>query len=561
MKKVLLISTVLFSFCFIYSQNADSQKNVEEEIELPDVTTIISGGSLTAGKDSVPDYRKILPDSKTGAFLLPKLDDINEEDVAANIEVPSSTKEQSVFAEGKIGGGYPFSFLGDFSVYRTTGNSPFEIKFAHKNEEGFGGKSSSDGYFYRNTSIEAEKEFINKKSNYKLSGWYKNLNEGFQLKSQSYTDYLCNSIGGDMLASWNFTSGVYIKTDADVSFYNRYGTKFNGSAVPAAEYEKNARLFAFMPELKIGWTDSVFDIALNVKYETQLNLKDSNTLEKAPEASSAEAGHRGRFTVNFAWQEDTVRIFADAGLAVGNSIGGQKVLFPFSLGAQFEFPYSLSSRVISLGVQGGLKSQWQLAEKIEQENSFAVLACLPSEQSDWYGLVTVVLPIKEIFTLSVDTEYKKTAFDNGVWAADYNDSTSLSGSGFYFIKQINRTELNTNVEFDAVLKMFKLTGEWKAYWMDVPSYDDRQSVKASVLIEGEKAKWNAGASIKEYIGSNADAVPEIGVVSSVKASPSIRLALEADDIIKLVTRKTRDFCHSQYKKNSGHVTALVKFQF
>ena len=49
--------------------------------------------------------------------------------------------------------------------------------------------------------------------------------------------------------------------------------------------------------------------------------------------------------------------------------------------------------------------------------------------------------------------------------------------------------------------------------------------------------------------------------AGLRVGKSIQLALEAEDIIKLLTGKTRAFSASQYEQSCGHVTALVKFQF
>ena len=321
MKKSVLKIALLLAVSALWAQNQEQNVQTEEEIELPDVTTVISGGALTAGKDSVPDYKKILSDAKTGSVELPSLDKTEDSGAESSEYTASSGAERSVYAEGKIGGGWPFYFTGDFAVYRTTGNAPFEIKFSHENAEGFGGESSSDGYFFRNTLIEAEKSFITKKSKYVLSGWYENLDEGFQKKSDSFTDYLWNNIGGKALADWTFSGGAYLGLDVLASYYNRYGTSYSGAASPAFSWEKSAKLFTFIPQFKAGWKNSSFDIGFNAEYATQMNMKESGTLEKAPDSSSAETGQKGHFDLKFAWTEENVQAWAEAGVTFGSSTG------------------------------------------------------------------------------------------------------------------------------------------------------------------------------------------------------------------------------------------------
>ena len=70
--KKLLLNTILLATAFAVfaqSKNTASNEIVEEEIELPDVTTVVNGKTFTAGKDSVPDYTKILPENSAPVAL------------------------------------------------------------------------------------------------------------------------------------------------------------------------------------------------------------------------------------------------------------------------------------------------------------------------------------------------------------------------------------------------------------------------------------------------------------------------------------------------------------
>ena len=80
MKKIFLILTACFCGTFVFAQTEGEVQSSENEIELPDVTTVISGGALTAGKDSVPDYKKILPDKNTGSLELPEMESVQKKD-------------------------------------------------------------------------------------------------------------------------------------------------------------------------------------------------------------------------------------------------------------------------------------------------------------------------------------------------------------------------------------------------------------------------------------------------------------------------------------------------
>lgn len=556
MKKYLFVFTMLFLGFFVFAQ-ADGQ-NPETEIELPDVTTVISGGALVAGKDSVPDYKKILPDKNTGTVQLPAMDGIQTGQLPSRQYEQKYSDEKTVFAQGKIGGGFPFCFTGDFDIYRILGNSPFKISFFHRNYEDFADKKSSDGYFFRTTGLEAEKKFLGEKFEFVFSGWYKNQDVGLQSKSLVFTDYLWNDLGADLYSLWNFEKGWNLKLGFLGSYFNRYGTKVSKEAVFDEEWQKNAKYLSLIPELSAGWKNSQFDLSLLARYQSQLNMKDSDTLYKAPEASSSEAVHKGQFMLNFAWLNKIAKIQASGGIIIGNSIGKQKILTPFTVGADFEISNPLSFRPMGLKFEGGLDSVLEFAGNLEKKYRFSGLCCLPSEQTDWYGLAKASVPVKEIFSLNIEGEFRKTAFENGMWSPDYEKN--LSKAGFYLIAPNERTEFRSEAEFCAETEAFSFSGRWKAFWIDIPAGEEAHSLRAEVIFAPEK-RWNLTLAAEQHFGEEADKVPVLDAGAGLRVGKSIQLALEAEDIIKLLSGNTRTFSSSQYEQSCGHITALVKFQF
>ena len=113
-KKSIFFLTALFAAAGLWAQNAQS-------IELPEVTTVISGESEKAGQDTLPDFSDVLklPDGSGGVEpVLPEVETFENTDIAFGKTKPV---EKSVYAEGLIGGGYPAFFTGNISVARTTG--------------------------------------------------------------------------------------------------------------------------------------------------------------------------------------------------------------------------------------------------------------------------------------------------------------------------------------------------------------------------------------------------------------------------------------------------------
>ena len=122
-KSVLVLA---FVFAVMYGTNLFAQS-----IELPEVTTVISGETEKAGQDTLPDFSDVLklPKGSGGVEpLLPEVETGATTEVAAGKTKPV---EKSVYAEGLLGGGYPAFFTGNISVARTTGASPFKFSFEH----------------------------------------------------------------------------------------------------------------------------------------------------------------------------------------------------------------------------------------------------------------------------------------------------------------------------------------------------------------------------------------------------------------------------------------------
>ena len=81
----------------------------EEAIALPDVTTLVSGGAITAGKDSVPDYAPLVPGMDDGRLDVPEIVEAPKEEKKTEAQEPP--KSDTKF---RLGGGLYTAFpLGD----------------------------------------------------------------------------------------------------------------------------------------------------------------------------------------------------------------------------------------------------------------------------------------------------------------------------------------------------------------------------------------------------------------------------------------------------------------
>lgn len=557
MKKVILTICLSCIFCF-YGFSQDNN-NVEEEIELPDVTTVVSGGALTAGKDSVPDYKGVIPTIESAKVELPKLSNSDDVENISNVSNSIQNIEKSVYAEGKAGGGYPFYFLGDFSVYRTTGTSPFSINFSHESAEGFADNSAANGFFERNTFVSANKSFNLKNGKNELYGSYNSANNGLQSLSPSFVDIVYHNVAAGFSSDWKLNNNFSVYYGTDGSWFNRYNGIFLDSAISSKSYEKDSKLFDINPWLGIKWEKDNFEIDFTANYSLELNLKDSKTLLKANGSSSEESSHRGEFDLSFVWKNEVSKLKSNVAAIIGTAIGEKKdIIVPFSVGMELALPNSFSSRKISLELEGGMDSYSEKIRDLETKYKYSVATSLLTETTDWYGFGKISLPIKEFFGLRLSGEYRKTAYDNGVWWSDYSNKSS---SGLYFITNNNREDFNTETEVNFVLGNVKLSGLWKAYWLDVPCCQDEHNIYATVQYQSKNTNWDLGGSISKGLGDNAEFIPNISADATFRISHSIRIAFELNDIIKLIKNETRSYANSDYVEKGGSAALLVKFQF
>ena len=101
MKKTVVFLTAVLFAAELFAQTSDALQQ-EEAIELPEVTTVVSGVSIKAGKEAVPDYKEILPDTSSSELELPEMNQVNTQNVPQSSFKVLSPWKKTVFAEGRI---------------------------------------------------------------------------------------------------------------------------------------------------------------------------------------------------------------------------------------------------------------------------------------------------------------------------------------------------------------------------------------------------------------------------------------------------------------------------
>jgi len=527
----------------------------EEQIQLPDVTTTVSGDSLTAGKNAIPDFSSLLPD--TANAPLPKLPGAKSESLPQEPEAAISYEsDKAIYAEGLIGGGYPGFFSGDFSIYKSSGDSPFSLRFSHESENGYGVHTAADGFSDSKTALSGAKKITFKQSVLTLGASYDTQSYGMQSVSPCFFNTTQQTIGTKDSVLWNLPKGFSIILGTDGSWYSRYAGIVPAAPAVYALQEKEASLLSVNPELVFAWSAEQDD-----GHGFKMTLRSSYSLETfltETEATSGTTTHRGEFGIAASWSNNTITAGAKVSIVVGNAIGSAPVIAPFAISFATHFKQGESERQVVISGEGGLDSYLPQYEDLEKKYAWATSDVLASETSDWYGLVKASVPIASLFSFDASGTFRKPAFENGVWEPAY---TTATGSGMYRFTATDRTLVDTDFGFSFLYKRFTLSADWKSSWLYVPVTESEYSIGVTGGMQSETGFWGTSVGVRESLGNGADAVPEISASGFYRLTDSLKLALELNDAAKLFSGKDRAYAGTNYLRRAGNVKILVKFFF
>ena len=516
----------------------------ENQIELPDLTTVVSGSNQQEDFAPAPDFDDVLELPFNSGDVVPVLPSASEGNEADVINATNDAMQKDIYAEGTIGGGYPASFTGDFEISRLYGADPFKISFAHESSAGYAGHNLASGYNNHSTVIGVEKDFIRKKLRWGFSGHYEDLGNGFQSRVESIAANNQDAVGLSANFLWSLPNDFTLSFIAGSEFYYRFAdiTHNSSKSFEVPKWIKNTSRVTADPELKISWFHNGFEISFDALYNLEAWDNVSN---------------RGEFGLDFAWHNEKIKFYANAGVVVGNYIGDNSVIAPFTLGFETNLPVYFSDRELNLTLCGGLASERNTTAQLERTYKFSGLENLSSETSDWYGKASLLVPLKTSFTGTIAAGLYHTAFGNGVWTPDYDNSTSLV-SGLYTYSPKNRNELYTDFAFTWKYKLFAATAKYHANWLENPVLENKHTIDVNLALQSQKGLW--GASVETaYILDSSDK-PVISLEGYVQASSAVRIVLSVNDMLKLLGAEERSYA-GQYAGSSGNASLFVKFLF
>ena len=237
MKKIYKFSTIAFTFIFagtsLFAQN----------IELPDVTTVIEGDTIKAGLDTLPSFSDVLVVEGNSGKVVPKLPEVEAPEASPAPSAATGTEEKTIFAEGLIGGGYPGLFTGNFSVFRMTGESPFKLEFNYDSSNGYANHSLTDCFYDRNAKLFVEKNYKKDKLYWGVNGLYQTSNDGLQnqIEGISSLNQEIYDINGNI--SYELGKGFSAGGDLDINFYNRFADVTKGDFPTVTYLNMNPEVF------------------------------------------------------------------------------------------------------------------------------------------------------------------------------------------------------------------------------------------------------------------------------------------------------------------------------
>lgn len=512
-----------------------------QNIELPEVTTVITGESVTAGSDALPDFENLIippQDSSKESIILPE---VTVSSSSLQKKTDESDYKKDIFAEGKIGGGFPALFTGEFSVFRTATNNPFKIFFSYDSAVGYSGKNLTDGFSDQTVNLYVEKKYSSNNFNWEFGGGYNDFSNGLQNQEKNISKLNQNKYFGNIDFFYELQKNVKLGANFDMDFYNRYADTINFEFPSAA-------VLSLTPEIYASWSGYGFETSILAEYLFENEIQN---------VISGDANNRGEISAIVKWENDLFTVDSSVGVIFGNKIGKQSVLVPFSLGVNACFPVYFSNRKVGIYAQGGLESFENRVSKLEQEFKFSSISVMPFETSNWYGKTGFSIPLKESFTGSADFTFKTTAFSNGRLQSVYK-KTSMNNGLYGFVCQ-NITQFASNIEFSYHYKIFSVTGGWKSNWLDVPVLENTHQIFVNLNFQSENSKW--GAELQFIQPLEFDYVDSfVNFEGFVKLTSAVRAVISLQDIVKLVKAEPRIYCGDYYGRG-GTATFLLKFFF
>lgn len=507
-----------------------------QQIELPSVTTVIEDSTVVKKATEVPDFNKkidenIVQENEVVLLDLPIPQEAEKEEIVV------FQKEPSLYsAKGSIGGGYPTTFVGDFSF--TTIND-LVLDFKHYGISGYANKKLSDGFYTKDTSIYLKKQFNFNNFDLDFSVKYEDLINGLQGQVENIASVNQDSICATTGLKWNLPENICLGVNAFTDLYYRFAdiTKKSDDSFVCNEWIKKSTFFWISPQVFVKWSGNGFDVAFNSNYFHHNNV------------------NRGDFKLSVGWKNQIWDLYSDVALVVGNNLNGNKVIVPFTVKADVNIPLNLSDKKLNFGINSGLKSYQSTAYDLEKQYRFSGVNVSLKESSDWFTKLYLNIPLKSAFMINASAEYNITAFNNGRWLPSYTDEFFVNG--LYCYNNSFTETLETIMTLTYKYKIFTFGVKWNSNWIDLLPTKNKNMFFVNFAVDGEKWGMNINTGYSVFV---EDKTPIIDVNIFANLTDSVTLELTSNDLLKLCSKEGRVY-EGRYISQGGNVTMMIKFLF
>ena len=525
-KKIFCIFAAVAVFSAVSAEEAAEKRT--GQIELADSSTIIEETGIVPETEAIPDFSLLLPLEPTA---LPVLTEANiSADMLIQSQAPGADDAagQDVFLEGAIGAGWPGFFSGDFQVYRNIGAEPFKLEFFHESVMGMGRHTAAEGYESQETKLAGEKQFaLGESVLFDAAAGFETRTDALQGKNPGFYDISRQNITGSVSVNWQIQELLsFTGTVGGV-----FNTQFRGSSGAAAD---TSSFNSVASTACLAFDKEKWGAGLNLAY-------DFGTSQNRFEAGLSAFAELG----DYAGISATVSsLFAKQ--------SSESVLVPFCLtvktGPAASFTGSLS---------GGLKSYVVSPVTLQQVTPFLLTGTVPAETTEWFGEAAADIPLYDIGVLNMSAEYAMTASGSRVLP----DYTSLDATtGLMALSDTEVSVLDSSFGVTIPLKVLNASFGWNACWLDSTRYEKTRgassALTAGVSFADEKSIWNAGADVLWA----QDNDPEINLNGCFQVTKSVRLELDVQDVLSLITGKDRLICNT-YAERGGFAALFVKVNF
>lgn len=547
-KKLILLGSLLFCSVLCFAQ--------EDQISLPDVTTVVTGESEGLNIPA-PDLNKSVKLPKKSSSVTPQMPDIKEK-APVVVEEKPAPKPASLMVEGRVGGGYPANILANFLIQQLGLRDTFSLLFNHDSFSAFGGSSQPKNFSASDTDIYLFKRFQLDRGVVDFTGFYGSVQNGFQNQIQDLTPVNQNIAKGKLGYSMSIRGEHKLNLAFGTDFYSRYNDITNITDTLDSWQEESVLLF-FVPTA--SYSKAFFDDALvlgaSAAYNLDMDIKGT-LVDEQTIYTNGRSLNRGELLFNSEFKKEYFDLFGSAGLVFGDHQNDNSVIVPFTLKVVTRVPIKTS--IVTFCLAGGMESAKTSVNEEEQKYKYTAFSTLPSECSAWYGHFDTAIPFGNNFKIAAAIDYKKTAFNNGYWEAEY--SADGYNGGLFQYRNVEKEIFSTEVSALYEYGFYKLQALGKVNFMDLEPLESKYNY--NVCLEYDPQKRFSGSVLVKGALDSSDMLPQIDLEGTINLTENegapLKLSLYIQDLLKLASGSTRMY-GGDYFSESGKISLIMKFKY